>query len=122
MPILNVEIVTHPNENIRPDLAMELANRAGEIFDSAPGNTWVKVYPIASENYAENMVASGSVFPVFVSVLKAKSPSLESLQAEVTKLSAITAQVCNRPQENIHVIYLPEGAGRVAFGGKVLPG
>jgi hypothetical protein len=46
MPILTVEIVTHPNESIRPDLAMELANQAVEIFDSAPGNTWIKVYPI----------------------------------------------------------------------------
>ncbi len=122
MPILNVEIVTYQNENIRPDLAMEIANQAGEVFDSAPGNTWVKVYPIADENYAENMVVSESVSPVIVSVLKAKKPSPESMQAEVTKLTAILAKICNRPQENIHIIYVPEGAGRVAFGGKVLPG
>jgi len=122
MPILNVEIVTYQNEKIRPDLAMELANQIGEVFDSPPGNTWVKVHLIAGENYAENMVASDSVFPVIVSVLKAQTPSLESLQAEVTKLTAIIAQICNRPPENIHIIYLPEGAGRVAFGGKVLPG
>ena len=122
MPILNVEIVTHQNEGIRPDLAMELANQAGEVFGSAPGSTWVKVYPIAAEHYAENMVASGSVFPVFVSVLKAKLPSPEPLQAEVTKLTAIIARVCNRPQDNVHIIYVPEIAGRVAFGGKVLPG
>jgi len=122
MPILNVEIVTYQNEKIRPDLAMELANQIGEVFDSPPGSTWVKVHLIAGENYAENMVASDSVFPVIVSVLKAQTPSLESLQAEVTKLTAIIAQICNRPPENIHIIYLPEGAGRVAFGGKVLPG
>jgi len=122
MPILDVEIITYRNENIRSDLAMELANQVGEVFDSPPGNTWVKVHLITSENYAENMVASNSVFPVIVSVLKAQTPSPESLQAEVTKLTAIVAQVCSRPQENIHIIYLPEGAGRVAFGGKVLPG
>jgi len=122
MPILDVEIVTYQNEHMPPDLAMELADQAGEVFDSAPGNTWVKVHLIAGENYAENMVASDSVFPVIVSVLKAKTPSPESLQAEVTRLTAIIAHVCNRPQENIHIIYLPEGAGRVAFGGKMVPG
>jgi phenylpyruvate tautomerase PptA (4-oxalocrotonate tautomerase family) len=121
MPILNVEIVTYQNEHIRPDLAMELANQAGETLGSAPGNTWVKVYLIAGDNYAENMIASDTVFPVFVSVLKAKPPSPESMQDEVTKLTAIIARVCNRPQENIHILYLPEGAGRIAFGGKVLP-
>ena len=121
MPILNVEIVTYPNEYIRPELAMELAIQTGEIFDSAPGTTWVKVCLIASENYAENLAASDGAFPVFVSVLKAKFSSPESLQAEVSKLTAVIALVCNRPLENIHIIYLPEGAGRVAFGGKLLP-
>lgn len=122
MPILDVEIVTHPDENVRPDLAKELANQAGEIFHSPPGNTWVKIRFIASENYAENSNASSDVFPVFVSVLKARVPSLEALQAEVTRLTVVIAQVCNRPQENVHILYLTEGAGRVAFGGKLLSG
>ena len=122
MPILDVEIVTHPDEKIRPDLATELANQAGEIFHSPPGNTWVKIRFTAGENYAENSNESGDVFPVFVSVLKARLPSPEALQAEVTRLTVVIAQVCTRPQENVHILYLPEGAGRVAFGGKVLPG
>ena len=122
MPILDVEIVTHPNENSRPDLVTELANQAGEIFHSPPGNTWVKIRFIARENYAENSNGSGDIFPVFVSVLKARMPSPEALQAEVTELTVVIARVCNRPQENVHILYLPEGAGRVAFGGKVLSG
>jgi len=122
MPILDVEIVTYPDENVRPDLAKELANQAGEIFHSPPGNTWVKIRFIASENYAENSNASSDVFPVFVSVLKARVPSLEALQAEVTRLTVVIAQVCNRPQENVHILHLTEGAGRVAFGGKLLSG
>jgi phenylpyruvate tautomerase PptA (4-oxalocrotonate tautomerase family) len=122
MPILNVEIVMHPNEHIHPKLAMELANRTGEIFNSAPGNTWVKVHLIGSENYAENGNTPDEIFPVFVSVLKLKWSSSDSLQAEAAKLTAVVAHICNRPQENVHFIYLPEGAGRVAFGGDVLQG
>jgi hypothetical protein len=40
---------------------------------------------------------------------------------EASRLTEIIAQVCQRPQENVHIFYLPEGAGRVAFGGKLLP-
>jgi len=122
MPILNVEIVARPDEYLSPKLATELANRTGEIFGSAPGSTWVKVHLIARENYAENSSVSEDIYPVFMSVLKAKLPSPDSLQAEVSKLTAAIAQVCGRPQENVHIVYLPAGAGRVAFGGKVLPG
>jgi len=122
MPILNVEIVARRDESLSPKLATELANRTGEIFGSAPGSTWVKVHLIARENYAENSSVSEDIYPVFMSVLKAKLPSPDSLQAEVSKLTAAIAQVCGRPQENVHIVYLPAGAGRVAFGGKVLPG
>ena len=121
MPILNVEIVTQPDEHIRPGLAMELANRTGEIFASPPRSTWVKVYLLARENYAENTGTSELISPVFVSVLKTKLPSHAVLQMEVAKLTNVIAQICNRPQENIHIIYLPEGTGRVAFGGRLLP-
>lgn len=121
MPILTVEIVTRTDEYIRPELAQELVDRTGEIFGSAPGTTWVKLYLIAQENYAENITTSEDISPVFVSILKTKLPSPDILQVEVTKLTVAIAQICNRLEEYIHVIYLPEGAGRVAFGGKVQP-
>ena len=121
MPILDVEIITRPGESIDPHLATEIAHRAGEIFGSAPGNTWVKVRPLAGENYAENDDSPpGNVHPVFVSVLKAKLPPADALQTEVDRLTAAIAQICDRPAENVHIIYLPEGAGRIAFGGKVI--
>ncbi len=120
MPILNVEIVTRPDETLPPDLAAQLADRTGEIFHSKPGGTWVKVTFIASQNYAENLSPAGSLYPVFVSVLKAALPALQALQAEAAQLAAAVAQVCSRPQENVHILYLPEGTGRVAFGGSLL--
>ena len=122
MPILNVEIVMRPDEHIRPGLARELADRTGEIFGSSPGSTWVKVYPLAGENYAENKSPFQDISPVFVSVLKATLASPNELQVEVTKLTAAVAKVCDRPEENIHILYLPEGRGRVAFGGSLLSG
>jgi phenylpyruvate tautomerase PptA (4-oxalocrotonate tautomerase family) len=121
MPILDVEIVVRPNESLPRELAAELANRAGEIFGAPPGTTWVKVRSIARKNYAENGAGPPEgVFPVFVSVLKVKLPPPDTIQIEVVRLTEAIAQVCARPKENVHIVYLPEGAGRVAFGGKVV--
>jgi phenylpyruvate tautomerase PptA (4-oxalocrotonate tautomerase family) len=122
MPILDVEIVLRPREKIRPTLARELADRAGEILGSAPGGTWVKVHPIPAERYAEGPGDGPRLTPVFVTILRAKLQSPELRQTEIERLTAAFADVCGRPKENVHLIYLPEGAGRVAFGGRQVQG
>lgn len=122
MPILHVEIVTRSGQAIRPGLARELADRTGEIFGSEPGGTWVSVHPLDQGFYAENHSAAGDIFPVFVSVLKAKLPFPEALQIEITGLTEAIAHICDRPKENVHIFYQPEGAGRVAFGGRLVTG
>jgi phenylpyruvate tautomerase PptA (4-oxalocrotonate tautomerase family) len=120
MPILDVEIITRPGETISPYLASKLANRAGTIFLSPPASTWVKVHTLPCENYAENDSPDSNIYPVFVSILKANLPAPDALQQEVEQLTAAIAHLCNRPAENVHIIYLPEGTGRVAFGGKIV--
>jgi phenylpyruvate tautomerase PptA (4-oxalocrotonate tautomerase family) len=121
MPILEVEIVLRPGESLNPELARELADNAALVFQSPPGTTWVKVKPIASGNYAENGGGpEHSVSPVFVSVLKAALPAPNPLQAEVTHLTAVVAKACMRPAENVHIIYVAEVPGRVAFGGRIV--
>lgn len=121
MPILDIEIVSKPDETVGQNLAHELAHRAGEVFASPAGSTWVKVRVIAGEHYAENSSDPlEPVYPVFVSILKASLPSPDAMQMEVALLTPVIAQVCNRPEENVHIIYLPEGAGRVAFGGRMV--
>jgi len=121
MPILEVEIVIRSNETLRDGLAGELANCCGEIFGSRPGTTWVKLKTIARDNYAENGGGMPeAVLPVFVSVLKAGHPAPDALKLEADWLAHTVAQVCDRLPENVHIIYLPEGAGRVAFGGKII--
>lgn len=122
MPILDIEVVRHPGETLDHKLVVDLANRAGEIFGSPAGSTWVKLRSLSQENYAENGSNSTvDCFPVFVSVLIARFPSPEKMQIEVAKLTAAIAKVCARPEENVHIIYLPEGAGRVSFGGIIIP-
>ncbi len=122
MPILDLEIVLRPAELLAPGLAGDIADRCGEVFGSPPGNTWVKLRSVPREHYAENGGGPPEgVYPVFVSVLKAHPPAPEALPAEVARLTAAIAQATGRPAEYVHVFYLPAGAGRVAFGGEVLP-
>lgn len=121
MPILDIEIVIRPGEILDHKLVIQLANRTGEIFVAPPGSTWVKLRTLSHENYAENGENSPiDFFPVFVSVLKARLPAPDKMQIEIAKLTAVIAQVCGRPEENVHIVYLPEGAGRVSFGGKLI--
>ena len=120
MPILDIEFVLQPGETIRAGLAAEIADRAGEIFVTPKGGTWVKLHPIQPDHYAENGAVSGDeIYPVFVSVLKAHLPASGALLAEAVSLTAAIALVCGRPPENVHIIYEPPGTGRIAFGGKV---
>jgi phenylpyruvate tautomerase PptA (4-oxalocrotonate tautomerase family) len=121
MPILEIEIVTRPAEVLRSDLAAEIADRAGEVFGSAPGATWVRVHALPAESYAENGGGPpAGVYPVFVSVLKSKLPDATGLEREARQLAETVGRTCSRHPENVHILYLPEGAGRVAFGGNVI--
>ena len=120
MPIIDIEIVLKPNEAIQSQMASELADQLGEIFESPKGGTWVKVRGLVNSQYAENAQPSEEVYPVFVSVVKSELPTPDDRQIEVEKLTAAVAQICGRPPENIHVLYEPEGRGRVAFGGKLV--
>jgi phenylpyruvate tautomerase PptA (4-oxalocrotonate tautomerase family) len=123
MPILDLEIVLKPQEAIGREVAAALADRAAAIFDAPPQSTWVKVRLLDPGHYAENGQASAeAVFPVFVTVLKARLPSPEVMQNEVLGLTRAVAEICARPPENVHVIYAPAGLGRVAFGGKIVSG
>ena len=121
MPILHVEIVTKTDESFPPDLASQLADRTGAVFGSASGRNWVSLQFTPGGQYAENERPAGEPYPVFVSVLKKELPAREALQAEVAQLTPAIAQLCQRPAEHVHILYLPPAAGRVAFGGTLLP-
>ncbi|MBW8010709.1 MAG: hypothetical protein FVQ83_05620 [Chloroflexi bacterium] len=118
MPILEVEIILRVNEKLKADLAGDISNVAGGIFNSPDGHTWVKLREMPRGYYAENGGGPPEdISPVFVSVLKRQLPGLVEMQAEAARLSAEIWVVCNRPKENVHILYLPPGAGRIFFGG-----
>ena len=120
MPVLEVEIVLQPGETLPPGLAADLAESAGQVFLAGPGKTWVRLRSLDPGNYAENGGGPPEgVFPVFVAVLKHTLPGMEQRRVEAARLAAAVAAACNRPVENVHILYLPEGAGRVAFGGEL---
>ena len=121
MPILEVEIVQPDGLPMDPALAAGIADAAGEVFGSAPMRTWVRLRALPLTQYAENGGGPPEgVAPVFVTVLKAALPPPDRRQEEVRQLTQRIAVVCRRPAENVHVLYLPDGAGRAAFGGNLV--
>ena len=120
MPILDVELVLAPGEMPVSDLAARVAEAASAVFASAPGQTWVKLHFLEANLYAENGGAAEAIHPVFVTVLKSTVPAAAELQAEIRQLSAAVAKTCDRIEENVHIMYQPDGSGRVAFGGKLV--
>ncbi len=46
----------------------------------------------------------------------------DDLRREVAALTPAIAAICARLPENVHILYQPDGAGRVAFGGRVVSG
>ena len=122
MPIVHVEIVVQPGETLPARLAARLADALGAYWASPPQGTWVKVTLLDARLYAEN--GGGPlprVAPVFVTTLKAHLPVQEQLRAEVSAVAQIVAACCERPLEHVHVLVLPPGAGRIAFGGELMP-
>lgn len=120
MPVLEVEITLPAGEEIEAGLAAKLADAAGEVFGTPRGRTWVRLRTLPLERYAENGAdgAPAGIRPVFVSVLLARLPDLPERKTMARKLAEATAAACGRPVENVHVLFQPEGVGRVAFGGE----
>lgn len=122
MPIITIKLVTrdeveYPNKQQVQSLADEL----GDLFGSRRGGTWVKVEFISMDMYAENRAEiAPRVHPTFVEVLKSDLPSLDERKAEALQIAQVVAAGLRRPQENVHVLYLPPAMGRIAFGGKLL--
>lgn len=119
MPILDIEIVLNPGEELREGLAGEIVDAAGEILGSEPGGTWVRLRELPRAQYAENGGGpQEEVWPVFVEVLKGELPQGDEMREEAGKLAAEVGRICARPKENVHILYLPQGKGRIFFGGR----
>lgn len=121
MPILDIEIVASDSTPyLSADLTQSLADATAQVFDSPPGSVWVKLRIIPSAGYAENGGVPEGVHPVFVTVLKSRVLRGSVLKDEIAGLTKVVANVLGRPEENIHIIYQANGAGRTAFGGNLV--
>ena len=121
MPILNVEMICVDDGAPDPALSQAIADAAGGVFGTDPGHTWVRVRRVPPGDYAENGEAlPDEVRPVIVTVIKARVESGQALKEEVRRLTEEIAGICGRPAENVHLIYEPDGVGRVAFGGNLV--
>jgi hypothetical protein len=123
MPILLVELVTAPGETVPDGTAAAIADAAAAVFAAPAGRTWVRLHALPALAYAEDGGGPPTgVRPVFVQVLKASVPDRPELEREATALAAAVARACHRPVENVHTVYEPPAAGRMAFGGALVPG
>lgn len=115
MPIFDIEIVGVKRP--KSDLAQSLADALGEALASRPRGTWVRVHHLDAAAYAENTGADAGVAPVFVRVLQAEVPEGPALVALAVRLCEAVAHVCERPSQQVHLIFEPAARGRIAFGG-----
>ncbi len=121
MPILDIEIVAPDSTQGMPaNLAQSLADEAAQIFGAPANKVWVKVRLIPLAHYAETSGTPAGVYPVFVTVLKSRVPQGSELEEEIARLTKVIANVLNRPETNVHIFYQPDGAGRIAFVGKLV--
>lgn len=122
MPIVQLDLVIRDeSEKIEPEVLQKLVDELGAHFGSEKAGTWIKLGYINAEHYAENGVTlDSSVRPTLVEVLKYELPDERQLSQEAGQLADIVARNLGRPKENTHVLYAPQGKGRVAFGGKLV--
>ena len=119
--MLTVEIVAAPGEERPEGLARHLADAASQVLESRPQGCWVRLSWREARDYAES--AGGppdGVYPVFCTVLLARRPRGERLRAQARQLTTAIAEVTGRPADNVHLLYEPQGAGRVVFGGTLV--
>jgi hypothetical protein len=121
MPVVDVEVVCSVREREQLQSASELANALGRTFGTSAGQTWVRLRVLDTSCYAENDAQlSVSELPVFVTVLHAHPPTGPALATEARSVTQCVAACLGRALAQIHVQYAPAGAGRQAFGGKLV--
>lgn len=120
MPILNIELVGHVPDSTRDGLARRIAEAAADTLESAPHRTWVKLHFLEENQYSENGGApEDGARPVIVSVLLSKLPNEDDLSQLAAVLADRIAKACNRSPQNVHLMFEPPAAGRIAFGGQL---
>jgi phenylpyruvate tautomerase PptA (4-oxalocrotonate tautomerase family) len=122
MPIVTVEIVSDPGRQLEHNLTQLLADAIGHVLHSPHGQTWVRLWMLQRNEYAENgVLVDAGELPVFVTVLERQVSAGAVLRGNVTAITQAVADVLDRPVSCVHVEFAPAAAGRVSFGGKLVP-
>jgi phenylpyruvate tautomerase PptA (4-oxalocrotonate tautomerase family) len=117
MPIFHVDL--HDTEGPREGLARALADDLGRLLETRPGHTWVRLSRCDPRWYAENDVPDAPRW-AFVRVILRALPPEDELATRATRITEIVARHTGRPVEDVHVIFEPPAAGRIAFGGELV--
>ena len=122
MPIVDVQPVLPRGSQVPDGSAARLADALGAALGCGPATLWLRLRPLPADGYAENgPSARPADLPVFVTVLQARPKRGAELQAEALLVAETVAATLAMPRTRVHVEYAPPGAGRIAFGGTLVP-
>lgn len=119
MPIIDIEFIGQTDLSNDTQLTQKLVNALGKVFKSPTGQTWVKIRFLPDAHYAENESTAQSK-PVFVTVLMQHLPEINRRKRLAIAISEAVASVTQLPIKSVHLIFHPQGAERVAFGGELI--
>lgn len=122
MPILDVTVIGALDASVREGAAQRVADAGGEALGAPLGETWARVRELDPDAYAESGGAASGARPVFVSVTRYELPPMRERAERGAALAKAVASAIARPSENVHVIFEPAAAGRIAFGGELEAG
>ena len=117
MPIIDIEFVGE----VSGELAQPLADAVAQAVPAPTSRTWVRLRHLPRTHYAEGGGGplEPEVQPVFVSILKADLQT-DELKGVAARVAAAVAAVCERPVENVHILFEAPARGRIAFGGELV--
>lgn len=123
MPIVEVEVIQDdpPRSAELRAATRALADRIGAVLGSAPSGTWVRLRCLPRDAYAESGgEVPAEVRPTFVRVLLASLPTGDLMRLHAERIADAVASTLDRPAENVHVLFEPPAAGRIAYGGRLV--
>ncbi len=131
MPIFHIDLL---DDGAPPDAALpkKLADALGALLGAAPGHVWVRVTRCAPADYAENGDAPVPRWAFVRVILRALPPEIpppglktipasEALAGRAHAIAGLVAAHTGRARADVHVYFEPPAAGRIAFGGELVP-
>jgi phenylpyruvate tautomerase PptA (4-oxalocrotonate tautomerase family) len=122
VPIIDIELLEDEQPGLlSTDKIQALADSLGDLFNSAEAGTWVRLRHLPRDRYAENQTRiDQSTRPVFITVLKSRLGDENELAAEAKAIAGTVSGILGRSVQNTHVLFQPDAAGRIAFGGELV--